>query len=402
MEKKNIVPLCMAIACLLCMAFFGAASLLAEDRSDSDAENRELQRWPKWSAEKALSGEYFETVDTYFSDQLYARDSIFAGYAQVQRAVGLARIGDVLIGKGEDLLPYYKYRYEDEDVLREKQAKIERNYGIIEGLRDAVESYGGTFLYVEMPAKRVMHTGSYPAFYQNYAATTPREFEIFEAAMVERGIDVLDLRAVFAAQAGECYFQTDHHINSVGAQAAYDAIIDLLAARDGRIEKYAFTWEDADKPLLGSYNRQIAGIIETDDRIRVATPEGGYMPYTRRDLRGGEWQAVEGFVNLDNKGKDTLRYNAYMDGDQALTVIETNRPALPTVMMSGDSYTNIIEPLLLCSFDAAQYIDTRFWEKGESLEEYILEQQPDVYIMMYTAPLANLYIDRELRADPPR
>ena len=72
-------------------------------------------------------------------------------------------------------------------------------------------------------------------------------------------------------------------------------------------------------------------------------------------------------------------YNLYMGGDFAETVLETNRPELPNVLIFGDSFTNALETLLYASFNETRILDLRHYQ-DMSLRDYITEHQPDVVL----------------------
>ena len=72
-------------------------------------------------------------------------------------------------------------------------------------------------------------------------------------------------------------------------------------------------------------------------------------------------------------------YDLYMCGDRAETVIKTNRPQLPDVLIYGDSFTNALECLAYYSFDEMRSIDLRHYDKM-SLADYIEEYKPDYVI----------------------
>ena len=72
-------------------------------------------------------------------------------------------------------------------------------------------------------------------------------------------------------------------------------------------------------------------------------------------------------------------YNLYMGGDFGETILETDRPDLPDVLIFGDSFTNALETLLYASFDETRILDLRHY-KGMSLKDYISEYQPDIVL----------------------
>ena len=72
-------------------------------------------------------------------------------------------------------------------------------------------------------------------------------------------------------------------------------------------------------------------------------------------------------------------YNYYMGGDIAETVIKTNRPDLPRVLVVGDSFTNALESILYTSFDEMHSLDYRHYD-GKNILDYIADYQPDVVL----------------------
>ena len=47
---------------------------------------------------------------------------------------------------------------------------------------------------------------------------------------------------------------------------------------------------------------------------------------------------------------EKVQYSVYMGGDMAETVVCTNRPELPSILIVGDSFTNPVEALCVYSF----------------------------------------------------
>ena len=72
-------------------------------------------------------------------------------------------------------------------------------------------------------------------------------------------------------------------------------------------------------------------------------------------------------------------YNLYMGGDFAETILDTNRPALPDVLIFGDSFSNALETLLYTAFDETHILDLRHY-KEQSLKDYLADYQPDIVL----------------------
>ena len=69
----------------------------------------------------------------------------------------------------------------------------------------------------------------------------------------------------------------------------------------------------------------------------------------------------------------------YMGGDFGETILETNRPELPSILIYGDSFTNPVEALLWPNFNETRSLDFRYYT-GKTLTEYITEYKPDYVI----------------------
>ena len=63
----------------------------------------------------------------------------------------------------------------------------------------------------------------------------------------------------------------------------------------------------------------------------------------------------------------------------AETIIQTNRPELPDVLVVGDSFTNALETILYTSFDEMRSLDFRYYTAG-SIYSYLENWQPDVIL----------------------
>ena len=86
-------------------------------------------------------------------------------------------------------------------------------------------------------------------------------------------------------------------------------------------------------------------------------------------------------------------YNRYMGGGFADTVLETNRPDLPDVLIFGDTFTNALETMLYTAFDETRILDLRHYT-DKSLKDYITEYRPDIVLCVmndtfYYTPTGN-------------
>ena len=70
-------------------------------------------------------------------------------------------------------------------------------------------------------------------------------------------------------------------------------------------------------------------------------------------------------------GKANNYEDSYMEGDNAFTVIETNREELPNILYVGSSFTNILETLSVKDFNKMISIDYRHNTSKNSINYYV-------------------------------
>ena len=114
------------------------------------------------------------------------------------------------------------------------------------------------------------------------------------------------------------------------------------------------TIETLENPVLGSLDRKLFGLYGTQERL-VLPHLNESIPFTRTD--NGESVAAELF-DIPADG-ELAAYGVYMGGDVGETVIDTDRPELPSLLLWGDSYSNAMATLLLASFDEARPLHYR-------------------------------------------
>jgi hypothetical protein len=206
------------------------------------------------------------------------------------------------------------------------------------------------------------------------------------------GLSGIDMREVFLAEGGvELYYQkTDHHFNFAGAFLTYQTICKELAKLG--IVVPVLSEEDIEfcelpQPFLGSRARKVYGVTPVEDKIFIYKPEKA-LEFSRYD-NGQEVTAA--VFDLPESIDDEITFLVYMGGDKAETIIKTNRPELPKLLIFGDSFTNPLETLLYASFDETRSIDLRYYKDMEILE-YILDYRPDVVILVRDD---NLYLVQE-------
>ena len=159
---------------------------------------------------------------------------------------------------------------------------------------------------------------------------------------------------------------------------SYRAIVERLQA-DGLdiplLEEEDWEYTTLPNPFLGSRNRKLYALWETRDRLTYAVPREE-IPFTRTD--NGQ-EVASTVLRLPENDTAPVEYLVYMGGDKGETILRTDRPELPKVLIFGDSFTNALETLLYPSFDEMRSLDLRHYN-AKTLWDYIEDYQPDIVL----------------------
>lgn len=373
----KIGTLAVAALFLAAVSLLTVWGLLTNPAGYSFYENRALAVPAELSADTLLDGSFLQSLEPVFADHIVARDYWLKAYTMLQMDVLQKSVVQGLVVQEDLLLPRYGVTG-PEDCQAAAEAMVD---GLLE-LQQTVEAYGGTFLFTGVPEQSSVLGDRYPAAMPgNQAVFAAREQALFGTGAAA-GLHMLDMTPLFLQQEdpARLYCLSDHHYRLQGAYLTYTAICDSLLAQGVGIpvlQESDFTWKALPNPFLGSLNRKLMGLWETEEPLWVyelQTP----IPFARWD----NGQPVEAAVfDLPETDTAPVQYNTYMGGDKAETIIRTNRPELPDCLIFGDSFTNGLETFLYTSFDETRSLDLRHYTEMGILD-YVQTHQPDVVLCL--------------------
>lgn len=369
-----------------------AATILLPKERYSYYENRNLSAFPEISVESIANGKVFGELETMFCD--YAAWRTAALRAVTWCDLNLFHrpvVNEVVVTPDALLEELYTMPDTAEDIVREADTVAADNAA----LRDQIEAYGGYYCYLAVPCQYAYYEDAYPAYLENRAAYTAAERAALREAMEARGIAYVDMGEIFDAEGHlpEFSSKVDNHYGLRGAYETYRAAVQAL--NDAYGLALSFPEEGADvtfsvlsNPYMGSRTRKLLGLRGNDEKLLTAAFRED-IPFTRFD-NGGEVAAT--VYALPATDTEPLTYGLYMGGDIAETVLRTDRPELPSVLIFGDSFTNPVESLAYYSFDELRSIDLRHYT-AQSLRDYIDAYRPDVVLCVrdYQSLLSREY-----------
>lgn len=381
------------LACFLAVILAVPAGTLLFSKNNTSAyyENRALAEWPEITVEGILDGSLAQSLETWYSDHAPGRATLLKIDTFLSMDVLHRPVVNDIVTTQDVLLPFLDY---SEYTPAAYEATVDSMAVPFSKLNQHIQDCGGSFYFVGFPEQRIYFEDEFPDYLNNHENEAEAADTIFREALEDEGIAFLDMGEVYddLGHPADYYSTVDHHYNYYGAYAAYRSILDTLAA-DGWdlpvLTEEDFTFRELPNPYIGSRNRKLYNLWPNEDRAVIAEVKDP-VAYTRYD--NGEPSDKPLYVLPTAEDLPTT-YNLYMGGDFGETILETNRPELPDVLVFGDSFTNALETLLYTSFDEMRSLDLRHYT-DKTLRDYITDYQPDIVICVmndtfYYTPTGN-------------
>ena len=389
---KRIAEWAMALLFSGALLVLMAATILLPKERYSYYENRNLSYIPVLSAETVLSGQVFGDLETLFCDYAAGRTTALKAVTWCDLNVFHRPVVNDIVVTDDALLEQLYTMPDTADDIARKAADVAADNA---ALRDQIEAYGGHYCYIAVPCQYAYYEDEYPSYLENRSAYTAAELAALNSAMDAQGITHVDMGPIFDSLGHLPAFSSkvDNHYGLRGAYETYRAAVQAL--NDAYGLALSFPEEGADvtfsalpNPYMGSRTRKLLGLRGNDEKLLTAAFRED-IPFTRFD-NGGEVAAT--VYALPATDTEPLTYGLYMGGDIAETVLRTDRPELPSVLIFGDSFTNPVESLAYYSFDELRSVDLRHYT-AQSLSDHIAAYKPDVVLCIrdYQSLLSREY-----------
>lgn len=345
-------------------------------------ENRNLATIPEFSLSSLWNGSYFSAWETYLSDHAVGREPLLHLSTQVDlNVLHRPMVNDIVATTDDKLLAFYADPPQTgEEVAAASSAMADQCAAI----NEQTKAYGGTFLFVGVPGQTSYYADSYPWYLSETADQFEQHCDVLAADLEARGVSFLDIGEYYDSlgHPEDFYSATDHHYTYRGTFAAYQNIMQTINDLTGdNLKIYTedeLTFRTLPNHALGSRARKVYSVHDNTDEHLMVSSFNEPIAFRRYD-NGTEVEAS--CYTLPTDDTTEISYTIYMGGDQAETVIQTDRLELPNILIVGDSYTNALETLLYASFNEMRSLDLRHYQE-KMLSEYIAEYQPDIVLYL--------------------
>lgn len=310
MQKK------LALLFITLLLLMPVAHVIMPDETFSEVENRPLETKPRFHLSSVLSGAYMDELERYLEDQFPARSKFVGVRAKMLHMLGVREFHETIVEDGV----YYQ------------------RFDIAEDTRVFAEKIGARGTLFIVPTKACFWDGA------------------AKAGLPDERFFLKDLSTVdtisYLEHAKKPYYDTDHHLTSEGAYAAY------LAFCHARALVPVARYEEILCPSFhGSLEAQSGYPSKGEDFSYVRFPKGTRVDYDDK----GPGDGLD-LTKLDHRDK----YAVYLSGNHGhLTIHGTGKGTLTVVK---DSFANAILPYLAAHYETIEVYDPRYVRKKVTLD----------------------------------
>jgi hypothetical protein len=367
----------------------GLLTIFSPPKETSFFENRALAERPIFTKELLMSGEYFKSWETYVVDHIVKRDVWVKTYKDYEIRSGNIEVGNYYITPDNWILakPLMEIPTEEMD-----HSAMELNE-----LGTYLKKQGTEFYFMFLPNKMTTIQLSLPSY---MIAGKKKEYkEYFLSKINQEEIKTFDMGEQFEAvfeteELNQMFFKTDHHWNMNGASTGFQYVLDNIDQNTKHPFNPQKSSEDfkmecvEDKRLLGSWNKQLYGLIDSsDEKICYYNPQT--FSFDDFEVYEGEmnkenlidWQSLYG-MGLEEK-EDRIDYaTAYMADYREINIMNPKNTEAPNVLIIKDSYVDPITFHFGQYFNRTTIFDIRF-NQDRSVYDYLKLNDFDMVVILY-------------------
>lgn len=369
------------IACFMCFIAVVGLTTVNNKNEKSMTEGRELRQFPEIEYARLAQTEYLSSITNAFSDQITGREKMISQYNDLMvNVLGQKWVGSIALGKEKQL-------FQEPEIIADEKAyekEVIRCAEVINREAAKVAETGASFVYINYPRKDVAEKKYLPDFYPDSAKDYDKLISVMKSHLSD---DVVFIDACELFRDGEkYYYSNDHHVNFKGQMKIYHELMSLVKEKFPDVRVYRESDYRTKKVAVdGSFNRRIGYAVSPEKEVLRVEPVN-FPPYQRQKSKAPVF------------GKGKTYASAFMGGDYADTVVTTGethpkdtaakgtdeeeKGVIPTIFISGSSYTNSLEALCVGSFSSMHSVDYRSNDSGKTVADFAGEEKPDyvVYI----------------------
>ena len=361
--------------------------------TESETEKRELTKFPTFTMDTFLSGEFTDQVSLWYADTFPGREGLIKAYHGIESLFGI-RGEQFQQGDVGDVVP--EGQMPQGPVVDEPDRPVNGGEG--------GEKVGGYYLSgdtaYELYAYSESGARTYASLMNEAARLTAGKARVYDliiplhysfalSADVQDSMDLpdagkvipymysgmnsdvhtVDAYAALMAHRDEyIYFRADHHWTATGAYYAYEAYCKQAGITPTPLSSYEKLTFGGFLGTLYSKTGQPSAMGSNPDTVEAYIPKGTNDEYIY-DANGGDRTRYRGGVV--RRDTDTFyaaaasKYNCFLMGDHPLIEIHNENISADrkgtTVLLVKESFGNAFAPFLVDSYEYVYVVDYRYY-----------------------------------------
>ena len=438
-QQKKVTRQFRTIGCILFIfvLLLGALiGLLIPLRPDvSEVENRTLTKFPEFTLETFLNGEYFSDISTWYSDTFLLRDQLITANQKITALYGLKTDEQMIgadiqadeipvetssvqpdtsqtalsqttsstdtqsqVGNGEPVLPD---SYKMEEAV---QAQIQKRLYVKDGA--AYTIYGFDQSAADIYTKALSNAAAELSGQTNvYSILVPLNSGVmldeqtleslggsdqkqtidyyYNSYKGVTGIETIDTLREHNSE--YLYFRTDHHWTAQGAYYVYRNFCQAKGWTPNELDSFE-TMQFS--PFLGTYYTKLnkpSDMEANPDTVTAYIPHGtNTMTYQDKDGQEYEWNVIR---DVSKRGSGS-GYATVIAGDNPMSVIQNpNITDGSSCLVLKESYANCLVPFLVDHYQTIYIVDFRY--ANVNVVDFIKEKQIQDFIVVNNIGIIN-------------
>jgi hypothetical protein len=344
LKKHN--PLYYPLLAIVLPVFTGAIlvmNLLTPSIIFSEAENRMLQQFPRFSLEALRTGKFTSEFEVYLSDQFTKRDLWIGLKSEWDLAMGRRESNGIYLGQDGYLIQ--KFPSPKKGDLEKKVNTLQLLDKATPGLRKYLMVVPTAAAVLEDKLPPYASGGDEKVYWEKLKASQLGGFRL---------IDILPILETNKEQA--IYYKTDHHWATKGAFLGYWALG----------EPMGFAPRNEDDFSIRQVTSQFYGTLYSKSGFRHLQPDAIelYDPKAPGNIfveYVDEQQTKHSMYAMENLAKKD-KYTVFFNGNHGLLRITTGHAEGRRLLIVKDSYANSLLPFLSLHFNEINVIDLRYYD----------------------------------------
>ncbi|GHU64155.1 membrane protein [Clostridia bacterium] len=357
MKHKFMVRLFASLFFLLCIINF-----FVPKKTFSSRENRYLAFFPEFSWKNLVQGKYTKGIENYVIDQFVLRDQWIGLKTFFQKFTGESDNQKVYFTKDKSLVEIWEKI--DEKKWKENIAQVQ------EFVQRIQKDYA-------LPVYTMIAPTAAAVVFEQLPEHAPEVVQKERLEELQKKIpncfsplsDLLQYRQEYI------YYHTDHHWTSLGAFYAYERYCQEVSLKKPSLQDYQV--EVLSQNFLGTLYAK-SGFYEgkKDEILAYHSPlaDSAVVDYVDEEEKSSGLYARDFLEKTD-------QYRVFLNGNQSLCEIQTNKQNQKRLLVIKDSFANSFIPFLCTNYEKIVVVDLRYYKY--SLDKLIEEKNISDILILY-------------------